>query len=238
MTPVDKACVSVEHYTPPWLTDVVRRYGKALGFDGIELDPATDADNWTGAGAIFTEKENGLRRSWNVRRRPASAGGTFVFNNPPYGGALRTWVERNADQAADNTITLLVPGQRFEQRYFERSLFVLPRLRLFIPLVGRVGFFSRVCARCDRLEGAVEHRDGPCRFRWSGQRRTGAGNPYGSFVFLLGPGHCLPVARRILREVGYPITPSHIEPFSPLPGSAAARRGIARPGLFPAMEAE
>jgi len=57
--------------TPVWFLELVRRVGP------IVLDPASTADNPTGALAWYTPAQNGLRLPW-----PVSG---LVFVNPPYG---------------------------------------------------------------------------------------------------------------------------------------------------------
>lgn len=235
MPPVDKSCRTVEHYTPPWLTEVVARYARAIGYDGIELDPATEADNWTKAGAIFTEADDGLERDWNVRKVGREAGrfGTFAFVNPPYGRALRSWVEKACEQARDNSIVALLPGQRFEQRYWQERL-MRPSTSLVVPITGRVDFYGRVCRKCSLLESHAFHKEGDggrvvCAFDWSGERAEGMGNPYGSFLYLLGC-HQVEVAAGVFQEVGAPFEIGRAWPFKPLVGSPRFRKGLARGG--------
>lgn len=199
---VDKGCISIDFYTPRYVLDVVERYAREIRFQGIELDPATAPHNPVGARRIFTPADDGLAQDWNTEGRPA---GTFVFVNPPYGTALRIWVEKIAAEARRNTIVALLPGQRFEQRYWQRCLFDDSLLQGVVAVAGRINF------------------EGPGR-----QKQTGrGGNPYGSFLYLLGRGHDRSVARRIFRELGLVIGISWTEQFEPsLP--LLSRKGIAR----------
>ena len=64
--------------TPDIVLDAVRKMGP------IELDPATTADNPTGAERFFTPEDDGLDRNWE------SLG--LVFCNPPYGRGIGDWV--------------------------------------------------------------------------------------------------------------------------------------------------
>lgn len=218
---VDKTAATVEHFTPPHVLEMTRRYARALGREGIDLDPATSPDNWTRAGTIFTETDDGLARSWRLFDRP-----TFVWLNSPWGRALRAWVEKAAREADGGaTIVALLPGQRFEQRYFQQLLLTPARTRAVVAITGRLDFYGRVCARCGELEVHKVHREGRCVFAWSGDRRQGHANPYGSFLYLLGPGHDERAARAVFRGLGWVFGIGWVEPYT---APAGTRRGIAR----------
>lgn len=151
MSLVDKQCRETAYLTPPRILDPVRTY-----FDGpIGLDPCTEPGNPTGADVFFDgENFDGLEESWRGH------GGVFV--NPPYGRELRRWVtkmenEVSRDLNPPELITLL-PGQRFEQLYWQRFVFC-SALTAFCMVRKRVNFL--------RPNGTVAK-----------------GNPYGSFIYL------------------------------------------------------
>ena len=148
---IDKACESVEFYTPERILKRVRHY---FGGD-IDLDPATPAHNPTKARRWFTHEDNGLSRNWS---EPV----TFprVFVNPPYGKAIKAWVEKIGVEGGYGRTRLvaLLPGQRFEQTYWQQSLFI-PSLTALIAVRSRVSFI--------RPDG-----------------KAAVGNPYGSFLYV------------------------------------------------------
>lgn len=63
---------SVEWYTPP---DIIKRVKQVLGI--IHIDPASNdkAQEWINAKTYYTEKDNGLRHTWQGN----------LWLNPPYG---------------------------------------------------------------------------------------------------------------------------------------------------------
>lgn len=155
----DKTCKHTEYYTPPRILDPVKDY-----FGAIDLDPATSRANPTGALHYYVggEYENGLLRTWNIYQN----GGTAVFVNPPYGRELKQWVrklslEAHGDPDADKNppeIIALLPGQRFEQLYWQEDVFN-PNLTAFCMVRKRLSF--------------LDEHGMPIK-----------GNPYGSFVYL------------------------------------------------------
>jgi hypothetical protein len=227
---IDKDAVTVQHYTPPWLLEPIERYAREIGFEGIELDPATSNDNWTNAKRFFTgadAENNGLMLPWTGEWGEEA----FVFCNPPYGRELRAWVEKIAHEAAVGhaTIVTLLPGQRFEQRYWQQCLMNAETLCCRVAITGRVDFYARSCKKCLELESAHNHKDKGCAFEWSGLYAEGLGNPFGSFLYLLGLGHNSNAARRIFREVGHVEKLEWSEPFNPPAGSRRFKKGLARP---------
>jgi hypothetical protein len=124
---VDKRCGSVEWYTPTAILDPVRHY-----FGGpIPLDPATAADNPTGATRFFTEADDGLSRPWDWP--------TFV--NPPYGGTMADWCQKIHAEAERGTVILaLLPcGARFSTEYWQEHI-LHGRLTALCFHRGRVKF--------------------------------------------------------------------------------------------------
>lgn len=142
----DKNCKDTVWLTPSWLVEIASRI-----VGGIDLDPATEPSNPTGARRFFTEADNGLERSWKCQ-----AGGIFV--NPPYGRAIKSWVQKIGAEARcqDTPMVALLPGQRFEQHYWMRSLFQADMIL--------VALRSRIC---------FEKPDGSKL----------KGNPFGSFLY-------------------------------------------------------
>jgi phage N-6-adenine-methyltransferase len=74
------------HNTPAWLVDKLHNF-----FDGIDLDPATDASNPTRAARFFTVKDDGLMQSWKARN---------LYLNCPYGRRIGAWAEKLVMQYA------------------------------------------------------------------------------------------------------------------------------------------
>ncbi len=170
---------------------------------------------------------------------------TSVFANCPYGNLLRACVERIDHQAqAGATVVALLPGQRFEQRYVQEILLDPGHTIIEVPVAGRVSFYARVCTRCDELESHKGHKadakpaERCVGFVWGGERREGLGNPYGSFLYLLGPGHDQLHAREVFREVGCVRKVEWCEPFAPVTGGPRARAGKARKVKASAKPAE
>ncbi len=142
---VDKACKSIEFYTPERILERVRAY-----FGGqIDLDPATADSNPTKARRFFTAKDDGLSHDWS---------GYNAFVNPPYGREIRKWVAKIGEEAACAVpLVALLPGQRFEQAYWQTNLF-RPELSALVAVRSRVSFIAA---------------DG----------KPAKGNPYGSFLY-------------------------------------------------------
>jgi hypothetical protein len=96
--------------TPAWL---VARIRDELFGGVIDLDPATEPDNPTGAERFITQVEDGILTPWR---------GPNVYCNPPYGATGGKWVEKAMFAAADgNRVVLLLPA-RSETRWFQRAL--------------------------------------------------------------------------------------------------------------------
>lgn len=161
----DKTCRSTTYLTPPRILDAVRRYFQ----EEIDLDPATEPDNPTGAATFYTgDPLDGLKAVWSW---PHPKGNIRVFLNPPYGRELKTWTAKlyweahkkftqNPAQAQmlPPVVLALLPGQRFEQLYWQQYVFNRS-LTGFCMVRKRVNFL--------RPDGT------PAK-----------GNPYGSFVYL------------------------------------------------------
>lgn len=75
----------------------------------FDLDPCADDQNHK-CQKYFTAAEDGLKQEW---------GGHRVFCNPPYGRALRNWVEKcYREGCKDNTIVVLLIPARTDTTYF------------------------------------------------------------------------------------------------------------------------
>lgn len=121
---VDKQCKDTVYITPPRVLEPVRAY-----FGGeIDLDPATEPNNPTGASAYFTGEcpsEDGLLADWSEDGR-ASIVTARVFVNPPYGPELKPWLTKIREEGAKGCeIIALLPVSRTEQYYMMRTLFNL-----------------------------------------------------------------------------------------------------------------
>ena len=97
---------------------------------GIELDPATEVDNPTGAREFFTEEDDGLSREWRGN----------VFLNPPYGAGFRTWAEKvHGSASAGAHIVALFPPTRAETGYWQEHI-LTEYLTALCYVRRRVGF--------------------------------------------------------------------------------------------------
>lgn len=133
---VDKGCLDTVYLTPPEILEPVKKY-----FGGqIGLDPATEKDNPTGAQEFFYENMlgegiDGLVAPWSWY--------DLVFVNPPYGRALREWVEKIGEEVKYNLpLVALLPGQRFETEWWQRCL-IVPELTAVVLIRRRVKFLRR-----------------------------------------------------------------------------------------------
>lgn len=108
--------------TPQWLFDQLNEE-----FD-FTLDAAASDDN-AKCQKYFTERENGLLRSWE---------GETVFCNPPYGRELAEWVKKAYEegQKPGTTVILLIPS-RTDTRFFHDYILGKAEIRF---LKGRLKF--------------------------------------------------------------------------------------------------
>lgn len=108
--------------TPQWLFDQLNEE-----FD-FTLDAAASDDN-AKCQKYFTERENGLLRSWE---------GETVFCNPPYGRELAEWVKKAYEegQKPGTTVVLLIPS-RTDTRFFHDYILGKAEIRF---LKGRLKF--------------------------------------------------------------------------------------------------
>lgn len=110
MSLTEKTCRDRVWITPERVLAPVRAY-----FGGsIDLDPATEPNNPTGARRFFTEADDGLTRLWQGD----------VFLNPPYGRELEHWASKIYFQAAVGThLIALLPPTRTETAYWQQHIF-------------------------------------------------------------------------------------------------------------------
>lgn len=94
--------------TDQWATpdDFFKELDQEFHFN---LDPCADEQNHK-CEKYFTKEDNGLSKDW---------GGYRVFCNPPYGRAIRDWVEKAYREGTkDNTIVVMLIPARTDTRYF------------------------------------------------------------------------------------------------------------------------
>ena len=92
------------------------------------LDPCSTHENAKCA-KHYTAEDDGLSKDW---------GGERVFCNPPYGRAIKDWVEKCAKEAKkpETLVVMLIPA-RTDTKYFHQYIYGQAELR-FIP--GRLHF--------------------------------------------------------------------------------------------------
>lgn len=133
---VDKACESIEWYTPRKILDRVDEF-----FGGkIPLDPATTKSNRTNAARFFTPTEDGLEQDWQ---------GDGVFLNPPYGKELPLWTKKVAEETAKGVrlVALLPCGARFSTDYWQNNI-LNDQLTALCFIKRRVAFISENGMAC------------------------------------------------------------------------------------------
>lgn len=108
--------------TPQWLFDELNEE-----FD-FTLDAAASDENHK-CRKYYTERENGLTRSWE---------GETVFCNPPYGRKIASWVKKAYEegQKPGTTVVLLIPS-RTDTRFFHDYILGKAEIRF---LKGRLKF--------------------------------------------------------------------------------------------------
>ncbi len=110
-----------------WLTpeamieDVRRAHGGQ-----IDLDPATEASNPTGARRFYTVREDGLKKSWRGR----------IFLNPPY-SPVEPWIDKAVAEAGNGAKIFLLLPIRLDALYHHRLLAAATDVLI---LKGRVRF--------------------------------------------------------------------------------------------------
>jgi hypothetical protein len=98
---------SDKHNSPQ---DIIARVLRVFP-DGITLDPCSNSRENPNVPAkhVFTEEDDGLAQSWDVRTCPNEP--VFVYMNPPYGDWIKVWIPRLLqalhDKEIDSAIALL-----------------------------------------------------------------------------------------------------------------------------------
>ena len=124
---IDKTCNSRVWITPERILGPVREY---FAPRGIELDPATEPNNPTGASQFFTPREDGLSKRW--------AGNVYL--NPPYGREIREWAEKlHREAEAGAHVVALLPPTRTETQYWQDHI-LIPQLTGVCYVRKRVSF--------------------------------------------------------------------------------------------------
>jgi phage N-6-adenine-methyltransferase len=111
-----------EWLTPP---EIVAATIRVMG--AIDLDPCADVKKNVPAGTHYTEAEDGLSQQWSGR----------VYMNPPYGHAIKAWVQRLAEYHECGSVgeaIALLPA-RTDTAWFRR---LRPYVRCFVT--GRLTF--------------------------------------------------------------------------------------------------
>ena len=108
--------------TPQYLFDILN---DEFNFT---LDPCADDSNHK-CETYFTKESNGLMQSWK---------GHSVFCNPPYGKAIKDWVEKcyNESRDKDTTVVMLIPA-RTDTSYFHEFIYGKAEIRF---IRGRLKF--------------------------------------------------------------------------------------------------
>ena len=108
--------------TPQYLFDILN---DEFNFT---LDPCADDSNHK-CETYFTKESNGLLQSWK---------GHSVFCNPPYGKAIKEWVEKcyNESRDKDTTVVMLIPA-RTDTSYFHEFIYGKAEIRF---IRGRLKF--------------------------------------------------------------------------------------------------
>lgn len=103
-----------------------RRFFKELDDEfHFVLDPCTTVDNPLGLRYIYTEKDDGLSKSWNYD-------GGSVYINPPYHSRnIVKWVEKaiSENKKYGMTIVMLLPA-RTDVRWFHDYLYNNPKVEV------------------------------------------------------------------------------------------------------------
>lgn len=119
----------MDYVTPGWLYRIL---DNMLHFT---LDPATSGYNPMGTEKFYTEKDDGLLKSWMGER---------VWLNPPYGRSISDWVKKAYLETSSGgcpLVMMLIPS-RTDTSYFHSYIYpILQRdWRRVIFLPGRLKF--------------------------------------------------------------------------------------------------
>lgn len=92
------------------------------------LDPCADESNHKCA-KYYTEKDDGLSKDWSSET---------VFVNPPYGRAIKDWVQKSYEESQKNNtkVVMLIPA-RTDTKYFHKYIYHKAEIRF---IEGRLKF--------------------------------------------------------------------------------------------------
>lgn len=91
------------------------------------LDPCATPEN-AKCKKFYTEAENGLLQDWSNE---------IVFCNPPYGRAIKDWIEKASKEAEKGaTVVMLIPA-RTDTSYFHKYIYKRHEIRF---IAGRLHF--------------------------------------------------------------------------------------------------
>ena len=92
------------------------------------LDPCADEYNHK-CEKYYTEKDDGLKQDWS---------GETVFVNPPYGRAIKDWVQKSYDESQkyNTKVVMLIPA-RTDTKYFHKYIYHKAEIRF---VEGRLKF--------------------------------------------------------------------------------------------------
>lgn len=92
------------------------------------LDPCSDEYNHK-CEKYYTEKDDGLKQDWS---------GETVFVNPPYGRAIKDWVQKSYEESKKNNtkVVMLIPA-RTDTKYFHKYIYHKADIRF---IEGRLKF--------------------------------------------------------------------------------------------------
>jgi hypothetical protein len=145
---------SQEWRTPPEFLKIVRE------FDDIALDPATSADNPTGAAQWLTSQEDGLK-AWPLR--PNSG---LAFCNPPYGRALQSWAYRFHQAGGKGIELITLTPARTDAKWFQNHMTTADA---WCFLRGRLKFHQQTA---DGTWGPLAAAPFPCLVSYWGRRAS------------------------------------------------------------------
>lgn len=134
--PIYEKGKTVEHYTPPYILDLVKQ---TFAPDGIELDPCSSiiANSYVQAQRYFTKKEDALTREWVAKT---------VFLNPPYGRQVGEFIKHlifSLEMKTVNEAILLINSNTstgyWQYAYQHCSAVSFPNHRIaFIDVDGKI----------------------------------------------------------------------------------------------------
>jgi len=164
----EKECKRTDWWTPPRIMDPVRDYFCAIGFDGIDLDPATVDSNPCKARYVYTPETDGLAQPWDI-----CVPRTSVWVNPPYGNLFKAFIKkvRETVEANPSVVVLAIYpfGSRSEQQYWQRDV-MCEELRAICFVRKRVGFMMPPDFSCEDKKTPAQKFD----------------NTYASGIYLYG----------------------------------------------------